>query len=247
MNWSPSFRDLPFSVKISPFWLKLMKSVCLRSHTPHGRRLSVWRKSLTAIAQKRYELYWTNPGINITQNSSRTATYHPSRKSSKKVEQDIAGHCRGRNDKLIRTFSYGLLPIDTSAKTYSHQFCANTVCRLENSLRALVNREGWREEVRGICAVGMPSLWLIIELATPLLLVCETSLLMDALWGSALSKSNLLVHWLYKNERVNVWLTNIYMQFFSYGRKQLERISPSDVNLQSPRDLARLLPKNDNF
>ena len=56
---------------------------------PHGRWLSAWRKSLTVIAQEYYEPYWINPGSNIPQNSSCTATYHPSRKPSKLDESDM--------------------------------------------------------------------------------------------------------------------------------------------------------------
>ena len=56
---------------------------------PYGHWLSVWRKSLTTIAQEYYELYWTNPGGNIPQNNSCMATYHPSWKPSKLDEQDM--------------------------------------------------------------------------------------------------------------------------------------------------------------
>ena len=46
-------------------------------------------KSLMAIAQECYELYWTNPGVNIPQNNTCTATYCPSQKPSKIDEQDM--------------------------------------------------------------------------------------------------------------------------------------------------------------
>ena len=47
------------------------------------------KKSLTAIAQEYYKLYWTNPGSNIPQNSIYTVTYLPSQKPSKLDEQNI--------------------------------------------------------------------------------------------------------------------------------------------------------------
>ena len=40
-------------------------------------------KNLTAVTQECYELYWTNSGSNIPQNSSCTANYLPSLKPSK--------------------------------------------------------------------------------------------------------------------------------------------------------------------
>ena len=56
---------------------------------PQGRWLSVLRKSLMRTAQECYELYGTNSGSNIPQDSSSTATYLPSWKPSKLVEQDM--------------------------------------------------------------------------------------------------------------------------------------------------------------
>ena len=56
---------------------------------PHGRWLSVLRKSLTAIAQQCCELYWTNPRGNIPQNCSCTTTYHLSQKPSWLDEEDM--------------------------------------------------------------------------------------------------------------------------------------------------------------
>ena len=52
-------------------------------------------KSLMAIAQECYELYWTNPGSNISQNSICMATYLPSLKPSKSDKQDIQGTAGG--------------------------------------------------------------------------------------------------------------------------------------------------------
>ena len=47
------------------------------------------RKSMTATKQECCEPYWTSPGVSTQQNSSWTATYHPSRKLSKLDEPDI--------------------------------------------------------------------------------------------------------------------------------------------------------------
>ena len=62
---------------------------------PHRRWLSVWRESLTAIAQECCELYWTSPGRCITQNSSCTATYLPPRKPSELDEKDMQDTTEG--------------------------------------------------------------------------------------------------------------------------------------------------------
>ena len=61
---------------------------------PHGRWLNGWTKGLTAITQECCEQYWTCPGDSTAQNSSYTATYHPSRKLSKLDEPD-AQHTPG--------------------------------------------------------------------------------------------------------------------------------------------------------
>ena len=39
--------------------------------------------------QECYDLYWTSPGVNTPQNSSCTATYHLSQKTSKLDEPDM--------------------------------------------------------------------------------------------------------------------------------------------------------------
>ena len=79
--------DLSNKIKRS-FYQVAVVSIILYGRTV-GRWLRVRRKSLTAIAPECYELYWTSPGDNTTQNSSCTATKHPSRKPSKVDEQDM--------------------------------------------------------------------------------------------------------------------------------------------------------------
>ena len=60
----------------------------LYMEAPNGFWWNAWRKSLTAIAQECYKIYWTNSGGDIPQNSSCTTTYRSSRKPN---EQDIRG------------------------------------------------------------------------------------------------------------------------------------------------------------
>ena len=64
--------------KIKQFFLRKVVSM----DAPHGSWLSVWIKSLKPFAQGIYERHWTNPGGNISKNSSFTATYQPSWKPS---------------------------------------------------------------------------------------------------------------------------------------------------------------------
>ena len=69
-------------IKCSFFFQALIMSYCYMN-APSGHWLSIQRKSLAAITQECYELYWTSPRGNILQNSSCTATDHPSWKPSK--------------------------------------------------------------------------------------------------------------------------------------------------------------------
>ena len=56
---------------------------------PRRRWLSIKRKSLTETEKECYKLYWTNPGSNIPQKSSCTATDHPSLKPFKSDERGM--------------------------------------------------------------------------------------------------------------------------------------------------------------
>ena len=79
-------------------------------------------KILTAIAQECYDLYWTNPEGNTPQNSSCTATYHPSQKPSKldgQDMQDTAGEVRmNACDVLLWTSSHGQARVGQPDRTY---------------------------------------------------------------------------------------------------------------------------------
>ena len=75
----------------------------------HGRKLNVWRKSLTAITQECCELHRTSPGGNTLQSSNCTYTYHLSRKLPKLDEPDTAGEVR---TNLLAKYSCGPLHTD---------------------------------------------------------------------------------------------------------------------------------------
>ena len=76
----------------------------------HG--CTIWRKSLMSITQECCEPYWTSPGGNTPQNSSCTATYHPSWKLSKLDKpdmQDTTGEIRANSYVM---YSCGALHMD---------------------------------------------------------------------------------------------------------------------------------------
>ena len=126
---------------------------------PHRYWLSIWRKSLMAIAQECYELYWTNLGGNIPQNSSCTSTYHPSWKPSKLDKQymrDTAGELI--RDVLLWTPSHVWANVGRPARTYQQQLCTDTECSTEDLPRAMEDRDEWQERAREICANG-PTCW----------------------------------------------------------------------------------------
>ena len=105
--WKPNLSD-----KIKRRFFKLQSWWYCYMDASRGSWLSVLRKSLTIITQECYELYWSSPGGKTTQNSSCTATKHPSQTPSKLDEpymRDTAGEVR-MNSKAI--YSCGPLHID---------------------------------------------------------------------------------------------------------------------------------------
>ena len=84
---------------------------------PFGRWLSVPKKSWTEIAQGCYELYQTNLGSNIPQNSSCTATNHLSRRPSKLDEQGDAGTLLEEQGRTHKRRS----PMDPFTWTYKYR------------------------------------------------------------------------------------------------------------------------------
>ena len=99
--------------------------------TQYGRWLSVERKGLKAIAQECYELYWTNPGSSLPQNSSCTATYHPFSKTIQIRRTRYVGHCWRSKDELMSdifpwTPSHGWTGVGRPAGTYQQLLCTDT-------------------------------------------------------------------------------------------------------------------------
>ena len=117
-------------------------------------RSTIW--ALTKRMQKKLDINYTrmlraelSPGGNTPQNSSCTATYHPSRKLSK------LGHCWRSKDKhisdiLLWTPSHRRAKVGRPSRIYIQQLCADTGCILEDIPEAMDDRDGWRERVREI-------------------------------------------------------------------------------------------------
>ena len=102
------------------------------------------------------EQYWTSSGGNTLQNSSCTANYHPFRKLSKldlPDMRDTAGEVKTNKWDILRwTPSHGWAKAGQPGRTYIQQLCTDTGYSLENLLRALEDRESWREWLREIRA-----------------------------------------------------------------------------------------------
>ena len=116
---------------------------------------SAYEKSLMAIAQQCYELYWTSPGSNIPWKSSCTATYLPSLKPLKSDKQDMRGNCWKSKDKhisnvFLRTPSHGQAGVRRPARTYLHQLSTDTGCSLEDLPNGMDDRDKWQGRVREI-------------------------------------------------------------------------------------------------
>ena len=75
VDWLSVIWKSDLSDKIKRYFSKQRSCQYYYMDARYGSWLSVWRKSLTAIAQECYKLYWINPGSNILQNNSCTATY----------------------------------------------------------------------------------------------------------------------------------------------------------------------------
>ena len=89
------------------------------------------------ITQKCCEQYWTSPGSSTPQNSSCTATHHPSRKLSMLEETRHVGYCLRSRDELISDILLWTPLIERAkagrpSRTYTQQLCADTGCSLED-------------------------------------------------------------------------------------------------------------------
>ena len=75
-----------------------------------------------------------------------------------------AGHCWRSRDELIRdvllwTPTHGRAKAGRPARTYIQQLCEDTGCCPEDLLRAMNDREKWRERVRDTSATSTTWLW----------------------------------------------------------------------------------------
>ena len=126
---------------------------------PHGCWLNGRRKSLTAITQECCVQYWTSPGDSTPQSSSYTTSYHPSRKLSKLDEPDIQDTAGEVGAPLHGRAKAGRL-----SRTYIQQFCADTVCSLEDRPEVMDDREGqgypcWWRDMMIMITIDMRKEW----------------------------------------------------------------------------------------
>ena len=72
-------------------------------------------------------------------------------------EQNMLGTIREAVTKLLVNISSGLLHRDAPvlANQQIRQVCEETGCYLEDLLRAMTNRNGWSERVKGIDGISM--------------------------------------------------------------------------------------------
>ena len=78
-----------------------------------------------------------------------------------------AGHCWRSRDELISDVllwasTYGRAKAGRPARTYIQQLCEDTGCSPEDLLKAMNDREDWRERVRDIRASGTTWRWMMM-------------------------------------------------------------------------------------
>ena len=126
---------------------------------PHRHWQSAWEKTWR---QECYELNWTNPERDISQNGSSTATILPSLKLLKSDKSDMQDTARSK-DELIRdvlwTPSHGLIGVGRPVGTYLQQLCIHTGCSLEDRPNVTEDSDEWRGRVRENRASGMTWWW----------------------------------------------------------------------------------------
>ena len=92
-------------------------------------------------------LFQTIPGSSTLQNGSCMTTYFPCHKLSKWDKQDTTGHCLRSTDKFISnvllqwTPIHGHTGVGWPAKTYIHQLCVDTGCRLEDLAVVMTDKD----------------------------------------------------------------------------------------------------------
>ena len=122
--------------------------------TSHGRLPKGWRKSLTANTR----MLWAILNKSWRQHPTKQQLYRhlpPITKTIQVRRIRHAGHCRRSRDVLISdvllwTPSHGRAKTGRPARTYIQQLCADTRCCPEDLLKAMDDREVWRERVRNI-------------------------------------------------------------------------------------------------
>ena len=77
----------------------------------------------------------------------------PISKTIKVRQTRYAGHCWRSMDELISDVlqcipTHGCANVSQPARTYLHQFCAETECSLEDLQGTIDDRDGWRERER---------------------------------------------------------------------------------------------------
>ena len=84
-------------------------------------------------------LFWTNPRSSTRQNSSCTVTYFTSCKTCSRSKNELITYV------LRWTSTLGHTSVGWPAKTYIHQLCVDSRCRLEDLPRAMTDRDWWRD------------------------------------------------------------------------------------------------------
>ena len=131
---------------------------------PHGCKLNVWAKSLTAITQDCCELYWTSSGGQHLTKQQPDGNLQPIMKTIQVRRTRHTGHCWRSKDELMSdvllwTPLHGRAKVGRPPWTYIQQLCANRGCSLEDLPEAMDDRNGWRKRARKICAYSTTWKW----------------------------------------------------------------------------------------
>ena len=108
-------------------------------------------------------LFWTKTRSSAQQNSKCISlTSHLTNPSN--MTTRYAEHYRRSKDKfvcdvLLWTLTYRHTSVSWLAKTYSHHLSAVTGYRLEGLSKAVADRDGWRESIKGNRAISTPWWW----------------------------------------------------------------------------------------
>ena len=98
-------------------------------------------KSKMGTTERCCMLFLTNPQNNTLQNSSCTATYFLSRKRERYARYCWKTKNELKSNVIIWTTTHDHTNVGKPAKTYIHQFSADTGCHLEDLPRAIADRD----------------------------------------------------------------------------------------------------------